>query len=160
MVDTTIIPHFLLTLLIPINWNKITLYFRKKSLQSGDCVEANVMALHLASKQVMPFAFAFKGIPFGYSLTQVKAQSDCIQAGSFSPFPSCHASGTPDGSSTASTHNPYKEVISAGGYSTKGLRAVYAGSPIPLGICSPSHDPVLKNSYLPIGTRSGQSLFL
>ena len=28
-----------------------------------------------------------------------------------SPFPSCHASGTPGGSSTASTHNPYKEVI-------------------------------------------------
>ena len=50
-------------------------------------------------------------IPFGYSLTQVKAQSNCIRAGSFSPFPSCHASGTPGGSSTASTHNPYKEVI-------------------------------------------------
>jgi hypothetical protein len=29
----------------------------------------------LARKQVMPFAFAVKGIPFGYSLTQVKAQS-------------------------------------------------------------------------------------
>ena len=82
-----------------------------KSSQSGDCGEANVMALHLASKQVMPLAFAVKGIPFGYSLTQVKAQSNCIRAGSFLPFPSCHASGTPDGSSTASTHNPYKEVI-------------------------------------------------
>jgi hypothetical protein len=41
----------------------------------------------LARKQVMPFAFAFKGIPFGYSLTQVKAQSNCIRAGSFSPPP-------------------------------------------------------------------------
>jgi len=45
------------------------------------------MALHLASKQVMPFAFAVKGIPFGYSLTQVKAQSNCIRAESFSPPP-------------------------------------------------------------------------
>jgi len=88
-----------------------TFYRLDKSSQSGDCGEANVMALHLASKQVMPFAFAVKGIPFGYSLTQVKAQSNCIRAGSFSPFPSCHASGTPGGSSTASTHNPYKEVI-------------------------------------------------
>ena len=33
------------------------------------------MALHLASKQVMPFAFAFKAIPFGYSLTQVKGKA-------------------------------------------------------------------------------------
>ena len=74
--------------------------------------KANVMwPCILQSKQVMPFAFAVKGIPFGYSLTQVKAQSNCIRAGSFSPFPSCHASGTPGGSSTASTHNPYKEVI-------------------------------------------------
>ena len=88
-----------------------TFYRLDKSSQSGDCGEANVMALHLASKQVMPFAFAVKGIPFGYSLTQVKAQSNCIRAGSFSPFPSCHASGTPGGSSTASTHNPYNEVI-------------------------------------------------
>jgi len=50
-----------------------TFYRLDKSSQSGDCGEANVMALHLASKQVMPFAFAV--IPFGYSLTQVKAQS-------------------------------------------------------------------------------------
>jgi len=107
-----------------------TFYRLDESSQSGDCGEANVMALHLASKQVMPFAFAVKGIPFGYSLTQVKAQSNCIRAGSFSPFPSCHASGTPGGSSTASTHNPYKEVIlSAGGHSTKGLRAVRGPQP-------------------------------
>jgi len=58
-----------------------TFYRLDKSSQSGDCGEANVMALHLASKQVMPFAFAVKGIPFGYSLTQVKAQSNCIRAG-------------------------------------------------------------------------------
>jgi hypothetical protein len=45
------------------------------------------MALHHASKQVMPFAFTVKGIPFGYSLTQVKAQSNCIRAESFSPLP-------------------------------------------------------------------------
>jgi hypothetical protein len=64
-----------------------TFYRLDKSSQSGDCGEANVMALHLASKQVMPFAFAVKGIPFGYSLTQVKAQSNCIRAGSFLPPP-------------------------------------------------------------------------
>ena len=57
-----------------------TFYRLDKSSQSGDCGEANVMALHLASKQVMPFAFAVKGIPSGYSLTQVKAQSNCIRA--------------------------------------------------------------------------------
>jgi len=85
-----------------------TFYRLDKSSQSGDCGQANVMwPCILQSKQVMPFAFAFKGIPFGYSLTQVKAQSNCIRAGSFLPFPSCHASGTPYGSSTASTHNPY-----------------------------------------------------
>jgi len=50
-----------------------TFYRLDKSSQSGDCGEANIMALHLASKQVTPFAF--KGIPLGYSLTQVKAQS-------------------------------------------------------------------------------------
>jgi len=64
-----------------------TFYRLDKSSQSGDCGEANVMALHLASKQIMPFAFAVKGIPFGYSLTQVKAQSNCIRAGSFAPLP-------------------------------------------------------------------------
>ena len=42
---------------------------------------------------------------------KLKRKANCIRAGSFSPFPSCHASGTPGGSSTASTHNPYKEVI-------------------------------------------------
>jgi len=64
-----------------------TFYRLDKSLQTGDSGEANNMAWHLASKQVMPFAFAVKSIPFGYSLTQVKAQSNCIRAGSFPPFP-------------------------------------------------------------------------
>jgi len=32
----------------------VTFYLLEKSSQSGDCGEANVMALHLASKQVMP----------------------------------------------------------------------------------------------------------
>jgi len=64
-----------------------TFYRLDESSQSGDCGEANVMSLHLASKQVMPFAFAVKDIPFGYSLTQVKAQSNCIRAESFSPPP-------------------------------------------------------------------------
>ena len=90
-----------------------TFYRLDKSSQSGDCGEANVMALHLASKQVMPFAFAVKGIPFGYSLTQVKAQSNCIRAGSFSPPPPfVHP---PRNGLTASLLliplTPYKEVI-------------------------------------------------
>ena len=137
-----------------------TFYRLDKSSQSGDCGEANVMALHLASKQVMPFAFAVKGIPFGYSLTQVKAQSNCIRAGSFSPLPSCHASGTPGGSSTASTHNLYKEVILSRRPFNEGVKGCTRGPPTPLRTCSPSHDPALKNNRLPIGTRSGQSLFL
>ena len=137
-----------------------TFYRLDKSSQSGDCGEANVMALHLASKQVMPFAFAVKGIPFGYSLTQVKAQSNCIRAGSFSPFPSCHASGTPGGSSTASTHNPYKEVILSRRPFNEGVKGCTRGPPTPLRTCSPSHDPALKNKRPSIGTRSEQSLFL
>ena len=32
------------------------------------------MALHLASKQVMPFAFAVKGIPFGKASLKLKAK--------------------------------------------------------------------------------------
>ena len=137
-----------------------TFYRLDESSQSGDCGEANVMALHLASKQIMPFAFAVKGIPFGYSLTQVKAQSNCIRAGSFSPFPSCHASGTPDGSSTASTHNPYKEVILSRRPFNEGVKGCTRGPPTPLRTCSPSHDPALKNKRPSIGTRSEQSLFL
>jgi hypothetical protein len=137
-----------------------TFYRLDKSSQSGDCGEANVMALHLASKQVMPFAFAVKGIPFGYSLTQVKAQSNCIRAGSFSPFPSCHASGTPGGSSTASTHNPYKEVILSRRPFNEGVKGCTRAPPTPLRTCSPSHDPALKNKRPSIGTRSEQSLFL
>ena len=136
-----------------------TFYRLDKSSQSGDCGEANVMALHLASKQVMPFAFAVKGIPFGYSLTQVKAQSNCIRAESFSSFPSCHASGTPYGSSTASTHNPYKEVILSRRPFNEGGKG-WAGPTTSLRTCSLSHDPALKNNRLPIGTRSEQSLFL
>ena len=128
-----------------------TFYRLDKSSQSGDCGEANVMALHLASKQVMPF---------GYGLTQVKAQSNCIRAGSFSPFPSCHASGTPYGSSTASTHNPYKEVILSRRPFNEGVKGCTRGPPTPLRTCSPSHDPALKNKRPSTGTRFEQSLFL
>ena len=100
-----------------------TFYRLDKSSQSGDCGEANVMALHLASKQVMPFAFAVKGIPFGYSLTQVKAQSNCIRAGSFSPPPPF---ATSRNGLTASLLliplTPYKEVIFNREDSTRGHR--------------------------------------
>ena len=89
-----------------------TFYRLDKSSQSGDCGEANVMALHLASKQVMPFAFAVKGIPFGYSLTQVKAQSNCIRAGSFSPLPLLPSSRNGlTASLLLNPLTPYKEVI-------------------------------------------------
>ena len=59
----------------------------------------------------MPFAFAVKGIPFGYSLTQVKGKATASEQDH--SHPSLHAMppGTPGGSSTASTHNLYKEVI-------------------------------------------------
>jgi len=52
-----------------------TFYRLVKSSQSGDCGEANVMALHLASKQVMPFAFAVKGIPFGKASLKLKRKA-------------------------------------------------------------------------------------
>jgi len=64
-----------------------TFYRLEESSQSGDCGEANVMALHLASKQVMPFAFAVKGIPFGKASLKLKRKANCIRAGSFSPLP-------------------------------------------------------------------------
>jgi len=105
-----------------------TFYRLVKSSQSGDCGEANVMALHLASKQVMPFAFAVKGIPFGYSLTQVKAQSNCIRAGSFSPLPLLPSSRN---GLTASLLliplTPYKEVIFNREDSTRGNRGCTRG---------------------------------
>jgi len=52
-----------------------TFYRLEESSQSGDCGEANVMALHLASKQVMPFAFAVKGIPFGKASLKLKRKA-------------------------------------------------------------------------------------
>ena len=91
---------------------------------------------------------------------KLKRKANCIRAGSFSPFPSCHASGTPDGSSTASTHNPYKEVILSRRPFNEGVKGCTRPPPTPLRTCSPSHDPALKNNRLPSGTRSEQSLFL
>ena len=52
-----------------------TFYRLEESSQSGDCGEANVMALHLASKQVMPFAFPVKGIPFGKASLKLKRKA-------------------------------------------------------------------------------------
>ena len=96
-----------------------TFYRLDKSSQSGDCGEANVMALHLASKQVMPF---------GYGLTQVKAQSNCIRAGSFSPLPLLPSSRN---GLTASLLliplTPYKEVIFNREDSTRGHRGCTRG---------------------------------
>ena len=69
------------------------------------------MALHLASKQVMTFAFAVKGIPFGKASLKLKRKATASEQDH--SHPSLHAMppGTPGGSSTASTHNLYKEVI-------------------------------------------------
>jgi len=123
--------------------------------------KANVMwPCILQSKQVMPFAFAVKGIPFGKASLKLKRKANCIRAGSFSSFPSCHASGTPGGSSTASTHNPYKEVILSRRPFNEGVKGCTRGPPTPLRTCSPSHDSALKNKRPSIGTRSEQSLFL
>ena len=58
---------------------------------------------------------------------KLKRKANCIRAGSFSSFPSCHASGTPGGSSTASTHNLYKEVIFNREDSTRGHRGCTRG---------------------------------
>jgi len=97
---------------------------------------------------------------------KLKRKANCIRAGSFSSFPSCHASGTPYGSSTASTHNLYKEVIlRAGGHSTKGLRAV-RGAPNPATdlqsfpwSCSQEQTPVHRNAIwtiaFPVTWRKG-----
>ncbi len=76
-------------------------------LHQGKGKQAHAIALlwHCAC-----YLKAFKVIPLGYSLTQVKAQSNCIRAGSFAPLP---PDRPPESLSLplASTHNPYKEVI-------------------------------------------------
>jgi hypothetical protein len=69
------------------------------------------MALHLASKQVMPFAFAFKGIPFGKASLKLKRKATASEQGHSRPSLHAMPPGTPGGSSTASTHNLYGEVI-------------------------------------------------
>jgi len=67
-----------------------TFYRLDKSSQSGDCGEANVMALHLASKQVMPFAFAVKGIPFGKASLKLKRKATASEQDHSRPSPFCH----------------------------------------------------------------------
>jgi len=62
-----------------------TFYRLDKSSQSGDCGEANVMALYLASKQVMPFAFAVKGIPFGKASLKLKRKATASKQDHFRP---------------------------------------------------------------------------
>ena len=66
-----------------------TFYRLDKSSQSGDCGEANVMALHLSRKQVMPFAFAVKGIPFGKTALKLKRKATASEQGHSRP--SLHA---------------------------------------------------------------------
>ena len=89
-----------------------TFYRLDKSSQSGDCGEANVMALHLASKQVMPFAFAVKGIPFGKASLKLKRKATASKQDHSRPAPFCHP---PRNGLTASLLliplTPYKEVI-------------------------------------------------
>jgi len=67
-----------------------TFYRLDESSQSGDCGEANVIALHLASKQVMPFAFAVKGIPFG-SIASLKLKRKATASEQDHSCPSLHA---------------------------------------------------------------------
>ena len=138
-----------------------TFYRLEKSSQSGDCGDANIMwPCTLQSKQVMPFAFAVKGIPFGYSLTQVEAQSNCIRAGSFPPFPSCHASGTPGGSSTASTHNSYKEVILSRRPFNEGVKGCTRAPQPRYGLAVLPMTLLSRTNARPSGQRFEQSLFL
>ena len=107
-----------------------TFYRLDESSQSGDCGDANGMTLHLASKQVMPFAFAVKGIPFGKASLKLKRKATASEQGHSRPSlhampPECLAALP---RLLPTTH--IKEVILAGGYSTKGLRAV-RGPPNP-----------------------------
>ena len=81
--------------------------------QSGDCGDANVMwPCILQSKQVMPFAFAVKGIPFGKASLKLKRKANCIRAGSFSPLPLLPSSRNGlTASLLLNPLTPYKEVI-------------------------------------------------
>ena len=137
-----------------------TFYRLVKSSQSGDCGEQrHGLASCKASKSCRSHS-QLKAFRSAIASLKLKRKANCIRAGSFLPFPSCHASGTPDGSSTASTHNPYKEVILRRRPFNEGVKGCTRGPPTPLRTCSPSHDPTLKNNRLPSGTRSEQSLFL
>ena len=66
-----------------------TFYRLDESSQSGDCGEANVMALHLASKQVMPFAFAVKFRSAIASL-KLKRKATASEQDHSRPSPFCH----------------------------------------------------------------------
>jgi len=67
-----------------------TFYRLNKSSQSGDCGEANVMwPCILQSKQVMPFAFAVKGIPFGKASLKLKRKATASEQ--IHSRPSLHA---------------------------------------------------------------------
>ena len=67
-----------------------TFYRLDKSSQPGDCGKVNVMALHLASKQVMPFVFAVKGIPFGDASLKLKRKATASEQDHSRPSPFCH----------------------------------------------------------------------
>jgi len=86
-----------------------TFYRLDESSQSGDCGEANVMALHLASKQVMPRSHSqLKALRSAIASLKLKRKATASEQDH--SHPSLHAMppGTPGGSSTASTHTPYK----------------------------------------------------
>jgi len=130
-----------------------TFYRLDKSSQSGDCGEANVMALHLASKQVMPFAFAVKGIPFGKASLKLKRKATASEQDHSRPSPFCHP---PRNGLTASLLlnplTPYKEVIFNREDSTRGHRGCTRGpqpryglAVLPM-ICSQEQTPVHRNA--------------
>ena len=137
-----------------------TFYRLDESSQSGDCGEANVMALHLASKQVMPLAFAAKCIPFGKASLKLKRKATASEQDHSRP--SLHAM-PPERLAAPprllpTTH--FKEVILSRRPFNEGVKGC-TRAPQPLfGLAVLPIDPALKNNRLPIGTRSGQSLFL
>ena len=108
--------------------NKITLVLLIDSecliecSQSGDCGEANVMALHLASKSCRSHS-QLKAFRSAIASLKLKRKANCIRAGSFSPLPLLPSSRN---GLTASLLliplTPYKEVIFNREDSTRGYK--------------------------------------
>ena len=99
---------------------------------------------------------------FRSAIASLKLKRKATASEQVHSHPSLHAMppGTPGGSSTASTHNPYKEVILSRRPFNEGVKGCTRGPQPRYGLAVLPMTLPLKNKRPSIGTRSEQSLFL